>query len=599
MLRFVRLNDCAAARTVGARGLTVLAVALAAGGCSAGFDRLGPLNYNGGPTGSAAPLPPASMRSDRSSPPPSSYQPEYRSEPRSDYRSGPRAGSEPDYRADDPPAYRPPYGDRRSDASSRGTPPMSRGDDSIRVAGLPEPYDRTPAAPPAARPATQVAPFEARRTPPVPPRAAYEPQPEAAPAATTAAGGTIEVRPGDTLYKLSKTHGVSVAELMEANGLKGTNLRVGQQLTLPSEGRRTRRVASLPTSAPTPYAEPAPYIPPTPQRTSAPAPAAQSPFSSSPQPSRDAGPMVPPLVESPPDAAPAAAPTVPPPAVAARADESGWSGSYTVERGDSLYSVARKHGVRLNELERANNITNPRAIKPGTVLKVPQTDESKVARASAPSAATPPAAPTRAAEAPAATLDQSGAPSVRPTILNPSEAPTEERRRVAALERIPGIAEQPASPASPRAPAATATDAPQRDAALTSPKAAAPAGKFRWPVRGKVIMGFGPQQGGGQNEGINISVPRGTAIHAAEAGSVTYAGDGVQGYGNLVLIRHPEGWITAYAHNDQLLVKSGESVRRGQIIAKAGNSGSVTQPQLHFELRQGTKPIDPMEHLER
>ena len=94
-------------------------------------------------------------------------------------------------------------------------------------------------------------------------------------------------------------------------------------------------------------------------------------------------------------------------------------------------------------------------------------------------------------------------------------------------------------------------------------------------------------------------MPRGTPIHAAEAGSVTYAGDGVQGYGNLVLIRHPEGWITAYAHNDQLLVKSGESVRRGQIIAKAGNSGSVTQPQLHFELRQGTKPIDPMEHLER
>ena len=100
-------------------------------------------------------------------------------------------------------------------------------------------------------------------------------------------------------------------------------------------------------------------------------------------------------------------------------------------------------------------------------------------------------------------------------------------------------------------------------------------------------------------DGINISVPRGTEVHAAENGTVTYAGNEVQGYGNLVLIRHPEGWITAYAHNDNLMVKAGDTVRRGQVIAKAGNTGSVSQPQLHFEIRQGATPVDPMQHLER
>jgi len=96
-----------------------------------------------------------------------------------------------------------------------------------------------------------------------------------------------------------------------------------------------------------------------------------------------------------------------------------------------------------------------------------------------------------------------------------------------------------------------------------------------------------------------MSVPQGTSVHAAESGTVAYAGSELKGYGNLILLRHDNGWVTAYAHNDQLNVKRGDKVQRGQVIATAGRSGSVDQPQVHFELRQGSKPVDPVPFLER
>src|SRR5690606_21532075 len=179
------------------------------------------------------------------------------------------------------------------------------------------------------------------------------------------------------------------------------------------------------------------------------------------------------------------------------ADESGWSGSYTVERGDSLYEIARKHGVRLNELERVNNITNPRRVMPGTVLKVPQPgDAQRVASAPA-----RPSAPV----APAAT-ESAGPPSVQPTIIN-------------ARTRVASLGKDTADGAPARSPAA-ASERPVRDAAVAAPKASEPAAKFRWPARGKIIASFGPQSGG-NNDGINIALPRGADVFAAEAGVVT------------------------------------------------------------------------------
>ena len=120
---------------------------------------------------------------------------------------------------------------------------------------------------------------------------------------------------------------------------------------------------------------------------------------------------------------------------------------------------------------------------------------------------------------------------------------------------------------------------------------------FRWPVRGKVITGYGAKTNGKSNDGINLAVPEGTPIKAAEDGVVAYSGNELKGYGNLVLVRHSNGYVTAYAHASELLVKRGDTIKRGQVIAKSGQSGEVGSPQLHFEIRKGSSPVDPLQFL--
>ena len=120
---------------------------------------------------------------------------------------------------------------------------------------------------------------------------------------------------------------------------------------------------------------------------------------------------------------------------------------------------------------------------------------------------------------------------------------------------------------------------------------------FRWPVRGRVIGSYGARTNGKQNDGINVAVPEGTPIKAAEDGVVTYAGNELKGYGNLVLVRHSNGYVTAYAHASELAVKRGETIKRGQTLGKAGQTGDVSSPQVHFEIRQGSNPVDPTKFL--
>jgi murein DD-endopeptidase MepM/ murein hydrolase activator NlpD len=141
---------------------------------------------------------------------------------------------------------------------------------------------------------------------------------------------------------------------------------------------------------------------------------------------------------------------------------------------------------------------------------------------------------------------------------------------------------------------------PQQVAPESSTKTAEAAGSlpsFRWPVRGRVIAGFGPKTNGQQNDGINLAVPEGTPIKAAEDGVVAYAGNELKGYGNLVLIRHGNGFVSAYAHASEILAKRGDQIKRGQVIARSGQTGNVTSPQLHFEIRKGATPVDPMQFL--
>jgi murein DD-endopeptidase MepM/ murein hydrolase activator NlpD len=167
-----------------------------------------------------------------------------------------------------------------------------------------------------------------------------------------------------------------------------------------------------------------------------------------------------------------------------------------------------------------------------------------------------------------------------------AEAKT-EAKTTTTVKKSPGADPMPTASVHPTesAPAQPLTAA-QADAAGVAPE-------FRWPARGRIIEGF---KAGG-NDGINIAVPEGTSVRAAESGVVAYAGSELKGYGNLVLIRHPNGFVTAYANNGELDVKRGETVKRGQVIAKSGQSGNVNSPQLHFELRKGSTPVDPTSYL--
>ena len=192
----------------------------------------------------------------------------------------------------------------------------------------------------------------------------------------------------------------------------------------------------------------------------------------------------------------------------------------------------------------------------------------------------------KAKEKPAAkTKDRASAEKVESapakTVVAKAELPAPSKGKKPAIDDTPTGNVDPKA-ASAKEPA-TAADA---DASGATPE-------FRWPARGRIIAGF--KSGG--NDGINISVPPGTSVRAAESGVVVYSGDGLKGYGNLVLIKHPNGFVSAYANNGELDVKRGETVKRGQIIAKSGQSGNVSSPQLHFELRKGTTPVDPTTYL--
>jgi murein DD-endopeptidase MepM/ murein hydrolase activator NlpD len=241
-----------------------------------------------------------------------------------------------------------------------------------------------------------------------------------------------------------------------------------------------------------------------------------------------------------------------------KAPKSSFQGHYTMRRGDTLEGVAVRYKVSLAELKRVNGIADQTKVKVGTVLAIP---------ARGTGVAPPPLAPPRVVQVKPVT----GPPpdSKVTSLVPPKPVPVPKAVRESEL----------------------------KSSAETEKAEATAAVKFRWPVAGKLISRFGPQADGSKNEGIKLAVPLGTDIHAAESGRVHYAGDGLKGYGNLILIRHPNGWVSTYAHADKMLVKVGDQVKRGQVIGKTGKTGPVGEPQLGFELRKGSVPVNPLEHL--
>jgi len=292
--------------------------------------------------------------------------------------------------------------------------------------------------------------------------------------------------------------------------------------------------------------------------------------------------------------------------------EPGWSNSggsmVTLREGETLYNLSKRFGVPVPDIMKANGVKDATQVRPGQQILIPSYNYSADAPISAPDNN----ARTRNASARVGSIDA----------LPPEAVPVPEKApyRVASAERP---AQVPSKKSVAQAPDGLVTGSPSKEPQIdeqaraelprpyTKPEAkatdaeektaSAPAqtgiGEFRWPVRGKVIANFGDKIASGRNDGIDISVPEGTAVKAAENGVVVYAGSELEGFGNLVLIKHSGGWVSAYAHNKTIEVARGAEVKRGEIIARSGRSGSAEMPKLHFELRRNSVPVDPLKHL--
>ena len=254
-------------------------------------------------------------------------------------------------------------------------------------------------------------------------------------------------------------------------------------------------------------------------------------------------------------------------------------GIHVVTSGETLTSIAKRYSKSRADIARANGIAPNASVRIGQKISVPGLRQDKIKSAQA---APAPKAKTPAPIAQAPQAKPAGAPPKPLGQLTQPTAPVAPQKTAAVKEtaRIAVPAEQ--------------TTAELKD---TQPSATGATPTFRWPVRGRVIAGFGPKPSGQQNDGINLAVPEGTSVKAAEDGVVAYSGSELKGYGNLVLVRHSNGYVTAYAHASELMVKKGDAVKRGQIIARAGQTGGVGSPQLHFEIRKGSKPVDPVQYL--
>lgn len=236
---------------------------------------------------------------------------------------------------------------------------------------------------------------------------------------------------------------------------------------------------------------------------------------------------------------------------------------HTVAKGDTLYNISKRYNVDLNSLSRTNNIQPPYSLSIGQRLLLPGSIVEKTAASSSPA---PKTSQTTSSWRNLWRKKTTSASSSRNTKNTVTTQKTASVKRTAATPKT--------------------TVAKKRST------------KFLWPVKGKIISSYGTIGKGRNNDGINIKAALGTTVKAADAGTIAYAGNELKGFGNLILLKHNDGWITAYAHNDKILVKKGQKVRRGEKIATVGSTGSVNTPQLHFEIRSGKKAVNPTAYLQ-
>jgi murein DD-endopeptidase MepM/ murein hydrolase activator NlpD len=256
-------------------------------------------------------------------------------------------------------------------------------------------------------------------------------------------------------------------------------------------------------------------------------------------------------------------------------------GCYTVKSGDTPLSIAKAHNIQVKALLEMNGIKEARELKAGRTIVIPGVVAAPAPQPVAAPVQQPREVPGKATiaakeERPAQAVERQQAPAERKV----AEAPVPVD--------IPAPVQEQAKPMQ----AAIQDGDGNCEASLLNPLPRT-GQNFRMPVEGRVITSFGKQKDNSVSEGIAISVPKGTPIKASENGVVAYVGNELAGFGNLILIKHADDYVTAYANADEVLVKRCQVVKRGETIAKAGTSGGVPQPQVHFEIRKGAKPVDP------
>lgn len=460
----------------------------------------------------------------------------------------------------------------RGDVAGAGTAPMDAGRSSASAQPFPDPVSAAPVS----RARVASTPMSVQRSGLAEPSAASEtamrepalrPTPQALPSASaktpalaapdmtktastpskagwsTANAPAVLLRQGDTIATLANRFGVPEKEILRANGLKrASDAEVGQRILIPTYGVASSAAKQSASDAATRLdvdkQKNTPVLPENRDVAILPTQAQ----------SRDKGKGNADLNTG----------------RLASNGEGGGAGTYTVKSGDSLNRIAKANNVSVEALRQANGLTSG-AIRVGQTLTLPKAG-----------AADPMTTASLPAKAPAV------APAAQP----------------AAVKAEPVKAAAPAAAAAEPVAKQSVTEVASRDDGSDEAPKGTGISKYRWPVRGAVIAGYGANVEGSRNDGINISVPEGTPIKAAENGVVIYSGSSLKELGNAVLVRHDDGTVTVYGNASELMVQRGQKIQRGQTLAASGMSGRASQPQVHFEVRKNATAVNPATFLE-
>ena len=398
-----------------------------------------------------------------------------------------------------------------------------------------------------------------------------------------AAAGTVIVHRGDTLYAIAREHNMTLDEIARENNISAPyTIRVGQVLKIKSEVPVKAEVKEPVAEVPKPVAKETP-------KTEPKAPVKVEEKKAEPKVTKP---------ESKPAPKPESKPE-PKPETKVQKDIRVPIKDIQVARGDTLYSISRQYSVPVNDLAVMNGLSAPFTLSVGQTLHVPDLPARK---AEPVKPATPTAKIVNKKAETKAVSDKKPA-TTKTDNKNVQKEPVKKAEPKKAEPKKSDIKKQEQKKQETKQPAKKTESKTEKSAPKSTPKnekiAARSSSKFSWPVRGTILSHYGAKTAGLYNDGINISAALNTSVVAAENGVVAYAGNEVRGMGNLIIIQHADGWMTVYAHMNSMNVRRGARVTVGQKIGAVGKTGKVTTPQLHFEIRKGTKAYNPINYLKK